>query len=75
MKKIIKNVYNTLLILLFIALGVIIIAILTTIMFAILYEMENRSYFVSLILFAVDMIAIWAVVSFFENVYRHVSWN
>jgi biotin transporter BioY len=75
MKKIIKNVYNTLLVLLFMALGVIIIAILTTIMFAILYEMENRSYFVSLIPFAIDIIAIWAVVSFFENIYRHVSWN
>lgn len=75
MKKIIKNVYNTLLVLLFMALGVMIIAILTTIMFAILYEMENTNYFVSLIPFAVDIIAIWAIVSFFENVYRYVSWN
>lgn len=75
MKKIIKNVYNTLLVLLFMALGVIIIAILTTIMFAILYEMENTNYFISLIPFAVDMIAIWAIVSFFENIYEYLSWN
>lgn len=75
MKNVIKNIYNTILVLLFMALGMIIIAILTTIMFAILYEMENRSYFVSLIPFAVDIFAIWAVVSFFESIYKYVSWN
>lgn len=75
MKNLIKNIYNTILVLLFMALGVIIIAILTAIMFAILYEMENRSYFVSLLPIAIDLFAIWAIVSFFESVYKYVSWN
>lgn len=75
MKNLIKNIYNTILVLLFMALGVMIITILTTIMFAILYEMENRSYFVSLVPFVVDILAIWAIVSFFESIYKYVSWD
>lgn len=75
MKNVIKNVYNTILVLLFMALGMIIIAILTTIMFAILYEIENRSYFISLLPIAIDLFAIWAVVSFFESIYKYVSWD
>ena len=75
MKNLIKSIYNTIIILLFLMLGTAIMIILTTIMFAILYEMENRSYFVSLIPIAVDILAIWAIVSFFFNIYKYVSWN
>lgn len=75
MKSLIKNTYNTLLILLFMALGVMIMIVLTTIMFAILYEMENRSYFVSLLPIAIDLFAIYAIASFFINIYKYVSWD
>lgn len=75
MKNLIKSIYNTLIILLFLTLGVMIMMVLTTIMFAILYEIENRSYFVSLIPIGVDLIAIYAIASFFINIYKYVSWN